>query len=167
MKGRILDFIAKRKMRKVLREFVSPEALDQLLESRALDTPKIQPGRIEFVFTFVRAENPEQLAERIGHVTDVGMQNDATIHNIIGPMIVMAYGTGRWGEPSGSREQLVSQLQLRFGGDIKIVHGAADGHFGSFGGEKFLAFTFTFPRFDQALATLGRLEFGAVEEFRP
>jgi hypothetical protein len=82
-------------------------------------------------------------------------------------MVVMAYGTLRPGEPSGSRQQLVGHLQERFGADIKILHGAADGHFGNFGSEKRLAFTFTFPRFDTALATLGRLEFGQAEEFTP
>ena len=79
----------------------------------------------------------------------------------------MAYGTPRQGEPSGSRHQLASHLQQQFGSDIKIVHGAADGHFGSFGNEKRFAFTFTFPRFDHALAALGQLEFGRAEEFTP
>ena len=82
-------------------------------------------------------------------------------------MVVMAYGTLRAGEPSGSRQQLVSHLQQQFGAAIKIVHGAALGHFGLFGSEKRVAFTFTFPRFDQALATLGRLEFGRTDEFTP
>jgi hypothetical protein len=82
-------------------------------------------------------------------------------------MAIMAFGTLRQGAPSGSRQRLVSRLHQQFGADIKIVHGAVDGHFGLFGSEKRIAFTFTFPRFDQALATLGRLEFGHTEEFTP
>ncbi len=66
-----------------------------------------------------------------------------------------------------SRTELVRHMQQRFGGDIKIVHGAADGHFGSFGSEKRLAYTFTFPQFGTALATLARLEFGQSEELLP
>ncbi len=163
----MLDFFAKRKVRKQLSEYLSPEAVQDVLDGRALDMLKIHSGRIEFIFAFVRADSPEHLAERIGLVADAGIEHNAMVHDLVGPMVVMAYGTLRPGEPSGSREQLVSHLQQQFAADIKIVHGAADGHFGSFGSEKRLAFTFSFLRFDHALATLGRLEFGRTEEFTP
>jgi hypothetical protein len=76
-------------------------------------------------------------------------------------------GFGTWGGTEckvTSRPELVSELQQRFREEIKIVHGAADGFFGAFGGVAMLSYTFTFPRFDAALATLGRLEFGMTEE---
>jgi hypothetical protein len=61
---------------------------------------------------------------------------------------------------------LVNDLQQRWGGMLKIVHGEADGYFGCFGGDRYLSYTFTFPQFEAALAALGRLEFGWVEELR-
>jgi hypothetical protein len=156
-----------RKERKQLTEYLSPEAVQEVLEGRNLDATRIKPSRIEFIFTFLRADAPEQLAERIGLVADAGIGHEAVVHDIIGPMVVMAFGTLRPGAPSSPRQRLVSRLQQQFGADIKIVHGAANGHFGLFGSEKRLAFTFTFPRFDHALATLARLEFGRTEEFTP
>ena len=162
----MLNFFAKRKSEKQLSEYLNPRAVRDVLDGHT-DTAKIHSGRIEFIFALVRADNPEQLAQRIGLIADAGIEHQALVHDLIGPMVVMAFGTLRPGEPSGSRQQLVSHLQQQFGADIKIVYGAADGHYGNFGSEKRLAFTFTFPRFDQALATLGRLEFGRTEEFTP
>ena len=78
----------------------------------------------------------------------------------------MAFGTFPIDEPSGSRQQLVSHLRQQFGIDIKIVHGAADGHFGNFGNDRRIRYTFTFPGFNAALTTLGNLEFGQTEELR-
>jgi hypothetical protein len=155
------------KLRKLLSEYVNADGVDALMEGRRLDVPKIQSGRIEFVFVLVRADSPEQLAERIGLVADVGTEHDAVVHTMVGPMVVMAFGTLRAEQHSPtSRSELVSHLQQQFGKDIRIVHGAADGHFGSFGSATRISYSFTFPRFDSALATLGRLEFGQTEELR-
>ena len=92
------------------------------------------------------------------------MEHEATVYDLLGPMVVMAFGTLGPARTSGSRQQLVSHLVQQFGADIKIVHGAADGHFGTFGSRTRLSYTFTFPSFDLALTTLGQLEFGQTEE---
>jgi hypothetical protein len=163
----MFNFFANRKLTRQLSELLDPEAVRDLLGERGLDTPKIQAGRIEFVFVLVRADSPEQLAERIGLVADAGVNHHAVVHDLVGPMVVMAFGTLRGAEHLPmSRSELVSHLQQRFSSDIRIVHGVADGHFGLFGGKTRLSYTFTFPRFDAALATLGRLEFGQIEELR-
>jgi hypothetical protein len=116
----------------------------------------------------VRADTPQQLSERIGLVADISHQHDAAVHSVIGPLVVIAFGTLPSGQqPPGSRTLLISQLRERIHDNIKIVHGAVDGHFGSFGSEGLLSYTFAFPGFDSALAALGRLEFGQTEEFQP
>jgi hypothetical protein len=135
-----------------------------LLLRDAPNTPGIQARRIEFVFVLVRAASPERLAERIGQVADDGIARGATLYHLVGPMVIMAFGTLDGESPRGSRGELVRHLRERFGGDIKIVHGTSDGDVGCFGSDRRLAFTFTFPRFESVLATLGRLEFGVVEE---
>ena len=49
---------------------------------------------------------------------------------------------------------------------IKIVHGAADGHYGLFGSEtQILSYSFLVPQFDRVLGALSRLDFGQSEEF--
>ena len=65
-----------------------------------------------------------------------------------------------------SRSKLVKALGERFPRNLKILHGAVDGHFGLFGGKNRIAYTFTFPRFEEALAALGQLEFGEAREFK-
>lgn len=164
----LTEYFSKLKLRKQLSKVVSEDAVEAILEGRHLDTPKIQSGRIEFVLVLVRADGPEQLSERIGHVANTGMEHHAVVHSLVGPMVVLAFGTHNAVKHSPtSRSGLVSQMQQRFGSDIKIIHGAAEGHFGLFGSEKFLNYTFTFPQFDTALAILGRLQFGRTEELQP
>jgi hypothetical protein len=92
-------------------------------------------------------------------------KHDAVVHSLVGPMTLMALGTLREAlHPAASRAGMASDVQERFGSDVRIVHGAADGHFGNFGGDTSIHYTFTFPRFDAALTALGRLEFGQTAE---
>lgn len=131
------------------------------------DAPRIQTGRIEFVFALVRAETPEQLSRRLGLVATMSTDHDGVVHDILGPLLVTAFGTLASARPSPtSRTNLVMQLRERLKGNIKIIRVAADGHFGLFGDDTRLSFTFTFPRFDAALAALGRVEWGHAEEFK-
>src|SRR6266516_545451 len=58
----MLNIFAKRKLSRQLSEYLDSEAVQKLLDGSALDTQKIQSGRFEFVFVFVRADSPEQLA---------------------------------------------------------------------------------------------------------
>jgi len=155
------------KLKEKLSEYISADAIEAFMDGRPLNIPKIQAGRIEFIFVLVRAESPEQLSERIGVVAGVGVEHDALVHSMVGPMVIMAFGAFKATQHSPeSRAELVNHLHQRFGNDLKIVHGAADGHFGSFGSATRISYSFTFPRFDSALATLGRLEFGQTEELR-
>lgn len=161
-------FLEKRKLGQRLREFVTDEAANAVVEGRPMDAPKIQAGRIEFVFALVRADTPQQLSERIGLAVETSFHHDAVVHSVVGPLVVIAFGTlPSSRQPPGSRKLLIGQLRERIRDDIKIVHGTVDGHFGPFGGKTLQSYTFTFPGFDSALARLGRLEFGQAEEFLP
>jgi len=71
------NFLAKRKLRRQLSKYVSADAVEAMVHGRPLDRPKIQSGRIEFIFVLVRAESPEQLSERIRFVADAGVKHDA------------------------------------------------------------------------------------------
>jgi hypothetical protein len=57
-------------------------------------------------------------------------------------------------------------MHERLGAEIKILQGAADGHYGLFGGESRLSYTFLVPHFDRMLAVLGRLQFGETKEYQ-
>jgi hypothetical protein len=157
---------AKRKQIRQLSKYLSPDLVKAVAKGALpLASPKIQSGRIEFVFVLVRADSPQQLEAHIGLVEDAGHKHDAVVHSVVGPMVVMAFGTLKSAQHSAtSRTKLVSYMQEQFGSQVRIVHGAADGHFGNFGGDRSIHYTFTFPSFGAALAALGRLEFEQTEE---
>jgi len=161
------SFKKRRETERTLAGYLSPEAVATVIDG-SLDPRLITPGHIEFVLVFVRADTPAQVGERMGRVADIGLEHGAIAHDLVSSLVVLAHGT--YPAPSEqpfSRAALVHALQHRFGSDIKIVHGAASGHYGNFGNATRLSFTFSVPRFDAALATLGGLAFGHTEEFRP
>jgi hypothetical protein len=91
------------------------------------------------------------------------------IHGFIGPLVTLVFEMlpAAKARPS-SRLELVDDLRRQLADDTKIVHGAAQGHYGLLGSEKhILLYSFIVPRFDAALGALSRLEFGLVEEFKP
>src|ERR1043166_2705906 len=106
----MLNFFIKRKLSRQLSDCPHREAVQDLLDGRALETPKIQSGRIDFIFAFARADTPEQLAERVGLVANAGIEHEAVVHDLIGPLVVMAFGTLRATQFSSSRQQLVTHL---------------------------------------------------------
>src|SRR5262245_23941964 len=123
----MLEFFKKRRLRKELSKYLSLEAIQEIIDGRALDTPRIRTGPIEFIFAFVRADLPEELARRIALVVQAASDHQALVHNVIGPMIVMAFGTVEAAQTSGLRQPLITHLQHQLPGDIKIVHGASHG----------------------------------------
>jgi len=145
------------------------ELFEELLSVGGLaDTPKIMPGKIDFVLAFVRGDSPEEVSERMGLVSDLVAECGWIEFGMVAGMVVIASGMIVLADRSPlSRQALVGQLHKEFGLNVKIVHGAADGHFGNFGSNRRMSWTFTVPQFDQALAVLGHSAFGEVHEFKP
>ena len=161
------SFKKRRETERTLARFLSPEAVAAAMDG-SLDPRSLTPGHIEFLLVFVRADTAAQVGERMGRVADIGVEHGAIAHDLVSSLVVLAHGTHPApSEQPFSRAALVHALQHQFGSDIKIVHGATSGHYGNFGSATRLSFTFSIPRFDAALATLGGLAFGQTEEFRP
>jgi len=161
----IRAFLEKRRIRRVFEKLVDPEHGKKVLRD-GLGRPRLSRARIEFVVAFVRGDNPAQVAERIGRVTDVAITQNAIVHELIGALVITAFGTRSGSQPeSDCRVSLVRALQQELAGDIKIVHGAADGHYGLFGSERRMSYSFLVPEFDRVLGNLSRLGFGESEEF--
>lgn len=162
------DFFAKRKAKRTFEKVVNKETVDALLDNRPLDGPQIKSGRYEFAFVFVRQETLEQLSKCIEDVVDACIEHGAVVQTIFGQIVTLTFGThSSIKHLPGARSKLVGALSEQFSNDIKIVHGAVDGHFGLFGGANSVAYTFTFPGFDEALARLCALRFGESVEFGP
>lgn len=149
----------------IFEKLVDPETVESLLRVGA-QPQQLKHGRIEFVLAFVRGESPAQVSERIGRVADVAVTHGAMVHDLVGALVIVAFGTHPASLPeSGSRSSLVQALREQLAGDVKIMHGAADGHYGLFGSETRMSYTFLVPQFDQILGALSRLQFGESEEF--
>jgi hypothetical protein len=162
----IHEFLEKRKVKRAFEKLVDPETVESLLR----DGPRIQPlkpGRIEFILAFVHGESPAQISERIAHIADLAVTHGGLVHDLVGALVIVAFGTHPASSPeSGSRSSLVQALREQLACDVKIVHGAADGHYGLFGSETRMSYTFLVPQFDSILGALSRLKFGESEEFR-
>lgn len=164
----IHEFLEKRRVRKAFEKLVAPETVESLLRDSP-QGPQVQPlkhGRVDFILAFVRGGSPTQVSERIAQVADLALTHGATVHDLVGALVIMAFGTHPTSLPeSGSRSSLVQALREQLASDVKIVHGAADGHYGVFGSETRMSYSFLVPQFDQILGALSRLPFGESEEF--
>jgi hypothetical protein len=159
----IRTFFEKRRIKRIFGRIVDPKSVDALLQEPVeLEPPK--QGRVEFVVAFIRETNVSEASQRMGRVTELATTHGAMICNVVAGLVIMAFrpDASASGE-SDKRSSLVYALRAP---DIKVVHGAADGHFGLFGGDRYSSYTFLVPRFDAVLGTLDRLEFGQTEEFR-
>lgn len=159
------EFFKKRKVRKAFNKIVSPDVTESLLSGGALPQDT-KHGRIEFALAFVRGETPDQVSPNIGRVADVAISHGATIHGLIGALVIMAFGTRSGSSPKpGNRAALIRALLEQLPGDVKIVHGAADGYSGLLGSNTLISYTFLMPHFDSILGALSRLQVGESEEF--
>jgi hypothetical protein len=164
----IRKFLDKQKAKRAFKRLLSSEDVEKLLREGP-DLTQHRHGRIEFIVTFVRGENPADVSKRMSQVLGLASAQGAMFHDIIGALVIVAFGIHPWPTPKeGNRLSLVQLLQQELAADIKIVHGVADGHSGLFGeNETPCSHTFLVPQFDQILGKLSRLEFGEVAEFCP
>ena len=153
-------------MEKLLGKYVTPEALNSVLRAEGTVQQKLTRGRIEFVLAYVDGQTPEEVSERVGKVSEISASHHAVVHDLIGPLVVAAYGTHPNVPPnSASRISLVEHLKEALQSHVKIVHGAAEGCHGLIGSKNRLSYSFSLPRFDAMLGALSQLEFGKVREF--
>ena len=162
----IRTFLKMRGTQRAFEKAVTPGIVETILRDGAERQPFTQ-ARIEYVLAFVRGENLSEISERVAAVADIATATGGLVDNLIGALVIVAFGTRPASVASqGSRSLLVDTLRKHLGKNVKIVHGAADGHCGLFGSQKRISYTFLVPNFDAVLGTLSRIEFGQIEEFR-
>ena len=162
----IRSYLEKRRVRKVFERFVRPEVVEAILSGDGIKRQPFTAARIEFVLVFVDGKTPEEISERVGRVTEIAMSHDGTVHDIIGALVVVAFGTIQHSSSvAGRRAALVEQLRRELSSHLKIVRGAADGHYGLVGSGVRVSYSFVLPRFDTMLGRLSQIEFGQIEEF--
>jgi len=161
----IRKLLQRRKIKREFGKLANPKTFDAL--KKDLSSRPIKSGRIDFVLAFVRGESAVEISERAARVTDLATSHDAMVYDVVSALVIMAFGTHPTSSPSSNgRSALVHAIHEQLGADIKILHGAADGHYGLFGRESRLSYTFLVPHFDRMLAILGRLQFGETKEYQ-
>ena len=164
MFGSIRTFLEKRRIRRDVETFMNPNEVEKVLKQGG-PTPSFTPGRIEYVVVFIQGHDPGLVSSRIAKVTGTAMEHGAVVTGVMGGLVVAAFGVPPSSDPKpGARVTLVSTLHARLPACLKIVHGAADGHHGLFGGGTMFSHTFLAPEFDAILGALSRMEFGRSEE---
>jgi hypothetical protein len=162
----IRSFFEKRRARKVLGRYVRPGTVEAILRGDGIERQPLTAARIEFVLVFVRGDTPEDISQRVGRVAEIATSHDGVVHDMVCELLVIAFGTLPSGSPTaGKRASLVEHLSRELSSHVKIVHGAADGHYGLIGSGSRMAYSFLLPRFDAMLGRLSSLEFGRIEEF--
>ncbi len=155
----------KKRVRSVFERLVSPSVVNELLKGE-FTLPPFTEEHLEFVFAIVASGTPEEVNGRLGMVSDLAREYDASINSIVCSLIVLDFRHHpKTKLASESRRKLVGAIREKLGDKVKVVHGAAIGHSGLFGSEKhILSYTFSFPGFEAAIAVLARLKFGEAEE---
>lgn len=162
----IREYLANRKARRVLGKYVTPDALEAILRDDGAKRPAFTAARIEFVLVFVAGKTPDEVSEQVGTVTEIAIAHDGCVHDIMGALVVVAFGTVQHSSPiAGKRAALVGHLRRELLSHLKIVHGAGAGHHGLVGSGVRVSYSFVMPRFDAMLGRLSQLEFGQIEEF--
>lgn len=157
----ITNYFEKRRYRNVLKKFVTKEVVG----GKTLPDVGIRAGKIEIILVFVRGNSVEQNSKRMALVSDLAMKNGWVVEHFVSSLVIIVSGMfPNRQHPASSRRDLTKELHQQLDDDIKIVHGATDGHFGGFGSSTRFAYTFLIPKFDSVLARLGQIEFGNIEE---
>jgi hypothetical protein len=160
----IREFFERRRLARQLAGYLDPAKVESIVRHGLPDhSPKA--GHLEFVMAFVRGDGPDQISERMGRAADLARAHDGMIGHLVSGLVIVVFGAHP-GSPSkpGSRLSLVQALREQLAGDVKTVHGAAEGHYGLFGSESRLSYTFLVPQFDRILGTLSELDFGTMKE---
>jgi len=162
----IRSYFQRRRVRKIFERVVTPEAAAAIARGEPLQRQPFTAAQIEFVLVFVRGDTPEMISERVGQVAAIAISRKAVVHGLVCELVVIAFGTHpAISSAVGQRAALVEQLGKELSDHVKVIHGAAAGHYGQIGSGYRMAYGFLLPHFNAILGRLSSLEFGQIEEF--
>ena len=163
------DYFEMRKMRQLFGRYLPDDTVEKILNEGQSGSGKMKPAKIEFVFILLRDDvSAEDLSKQVGIATTLCLDFEATVSDICGPLVIAVFNFPRL-VPEASEKRLILARKIRaeLGERVKLVHGSAQAQTGNFGADPRCTFSFTFPGFGKALATLTQLDFGEISEFKP
>jgi len=161
----IKELIQRWRVRRTFSQFVSKEAMDDILLGRFTENElrKLKESELEFVFVAVKDDGAQQISERMGSVVDLAIEHNGSVDSLISSLVIVIYGMFS-NNSEKNRFTLIKALQERFDSDIKIIHGSEKGYYGNLGGKSRLSYSFILPSFLEALKQLSDTNFGEIKE---
>lgn len=147
-------------------ERLTPPRLVEWLVENAVSVPPFSEKELEFIIAMVAGNTPEEANRHLSLLGELAKERDAQTIAMACSLVVIDFREiAENSQARESRRKLVAAIRERLCGNVKAVHGSAKGHYGYFGSKQhILAYTFIFPGFEAAIATLARLKFGEIEE---
>jgi hypothetical protein len=160
----IREFFERRRLARQLAGYLDPAKVESIVRD-GLPDHSLKAGHLEFVIAFIRGDGPDQISERMGRVAELASAHNAMVDQLVSGLVIVVFGVhpGLPSKPE-DRPSLVQALREQLAGDVKIVHGGGDGHYGLFGNNNRMSYTFLVPDFDRILGTLSQLKFGETKE---
>lgn len=126
--------------------------------------PGLTEAEIGYVLVTVRANDPDGISALMGQVAEIAIAEGAYVDGMVSGSVLMLFGIHPNTRPE-NRVSLVRKLVQRVGADIKIVHGATPGHYGTLGGPTCFNWSVIIPEFEEIQRALSDLEYGASLAF--
>jgi hypothetical protein len=145
-----------------------PHSFDRFLPPPPEPEPEpfhaLEAGEIGYALVMVRGDSPQEISRRMGRVAELGAERGAAADALTSGLVVLSFGTLPQRGP-GDRGGLIAALLLDLAADMKAVHGAGPGWFGTLGGPTRYAYGFILPHLEHALGRLAAMPFGDTEEY--
>jgi hypothetical protein len=99
----IREYLAKRKTRRVLGKYVTPDALEAILQGNETNRQVFTAARIEYVLAFVRGDAPKDISQRVGKVAEIAMSHDGIVYDLVCELVVVAFGAHPVSSPTAGK----------------------------------------------------------------
>lgn len=151
--------------RGLVERLMPPKLVEWLIEN-AVSLPPFAEKELEFIIAIVAGNTPEEANRHLSLLGELAKEHDAQTGAMACSLVVIDFREiAESKQARDSRRKLVAAIRERLGSNVKAVQGSAKGHIGYYGSKQHtLAYTFTFPGFESAIAVLARLKFGEIEE---
>ena len=156
-------FLERRRLKKTLERFVSPDIARQLADgSLTAQDPAHTERSIEVAFIAISAPDAPSYSERAGIVADIANEHGGIVHALL-PVVTVAFGSVQ-AVQSGACLPFVTSVQSRLPDAAAIIHGSITASIGSFGGNSRCDFGIWWPGALDALRKLATLSPGQTHE---
>jgi hypothetical protein len=161
----IREALQRRKARKALEKYISPEALEKLVREGKHGINAPEAKHFQFVAILADDTKAGDVPGLIRSIFGTLDQHRATFMSATPPLVVAVLGAPfPEGNSAETRREFVGGLLLEHGDRIRIAHGECDGLCGNMGGPRLWTYNVVIPGFSGILQKLLAAKFGTAIE---